>query len=150
VDSSSWAGTIGQTVANLSSGSIILGWYNRPSSGQPAKWIHHPGLVQWAKQWPTYQIVSVSSHPKKLTKKSHCFNCRLSAQSQSQSYITAEVNRAVCLGVWHPSGAKTSFCYCQTVVALLIWCALFDERTGILFTISVGPRQSSHSRIRVP
>jgi hypothetical protein len=28
--------------------------------------IYHPGLVQWAKQWPTYQVGSVSPHPKKL------------------------------------------------------------------------------------
>jgi hypothetical protein len=28
--------------------------------------------------------------------------------------------------------------------------ALFDERTGLLFTIAAGPRQRSHSRIRVP
>jgi hypothetical protein len=29
----------------------------------------HPGLVQWAKVWPTHQMDSVSPHPKKLKKK---------------------------------------------------------------------------------
>jgi hypothetical protein len=31
--------------------------------------IYHPGLVQYAKHWPTYQVDSVSPHPKKLNKK---------------------------------------------------------------------------------
>jgi hypothetical protein len=30
-----------------------------------------------------------------------------------------------------------------------MWCALSDERTGLSFTIVVGPRQRSHSRVRV-
>jgi hypothetical protein len=33
---------------------------------------------------------------------------------------------------------------------LLIWDALFDEMTGLLFTITAGPRQGSHSLVRVP
>jgi hypothetical protein len=32
----------------------------------------------------------------------------------------------------------------------LIWGALSDERTGLLFTIAAGPRQRSHFRVRVP
>jgi hypothetical protein len=31
-----------------------------------------------------------------------------------------------------------------------MWGALSDERTGLSFTISAGPRQGSHSRVRVP
>jgi hypothetical protein len=31
-----------------------------------------------------------------------------------------------------------------------MWSALSDERTGLPFTIAAGPRQRSHSRIRVP
>jgi hypothetical protein len=31
--------------------------------------IYHPELVQWVKQWSTYQVDSVSPHPKKLKKK---------------------------------------------------------------------------------
>jgi hypothetical protein len=29
-------------------------------------------------------------------------------------------------------------------------CALYDERTGLSFTIFAGPRQHSHSQVRVP
>jgi hypothetical protein len=31
-----------------------------------------------------------------------------------------------------------------------MWGALFDERTGLSFTIAVGPCQCGHSRVRVP
>jgi hypothetical protein len=31
-----------------------------------------------------------------------------------------------------------------------MWGALSDERTGLSFTIAAGPRQRSHSRVRVP
>jgi hypothetical protein len=31
-----------------------------------------------------------------------------------------------------------------------MWGALSDERTGLSFTIAAGPRQCSHSRVRVP
>jgi hypothetical protein len=31
-----------------------------------------------------------------------------------------------------------------------MWGALSDEMTGLSFTIAVGPRQRSHSRVRVP
>jgi hypothetical protein len=40
--------------------------------------IYHPGLVQQAKYWPTYQVDSISPHPKKLKKKNlkaSSFNC---------------------------------------------------------------------------
>jgi hypothetical protein len=40
--------------------------------------------------------------------------------------------------------------YCQTVAGLLMWSALSDERAGLPFTIAAGPRQRSHSRVRVP
>jgi hypothetical protein len=41
------------------------------------------------------------------------------------------------------------FYYYQTVAGLLMWGALSDERTGLSFTIAAGPRQRSHSRVRV-
>jgi hypothetical protein len=31
-----------------------------------------------------------------------------------------------------------------------MWGALSDERTGLSFTLAAGPRQRSHSRVRVP
>jgi hypothetical protein len=49
--------------------------------------------------------------------------------------------------VW---GLRPDFCYCQTFAVLLMWGALFDERTGLSFVIAAGPRQRSQSRIRVP
>jgi hypothetical protein len=55
------------------------------------------------------------------------------------------VSRPVYLGIKHPSGA-----YDQTVAGLLIWRALSDERTGLSFIIAAGPRQRSHSGVRVP
>jgi hypothetical protein len=61
------------------------------------------------------------------------------------------VSRPVCLGVKHPSGTQRPDLYfCQTVSDLLMWGALSDERTGLLFAIAAGPRQRSHSRVRVP
>jgi hypothetical protein len=35
------------------------------------------------------------------------------------------------------------------VTGLLMWGALSDERTGLSFTVAAGPRQRSHSRVRV-
>jgi hypothetical protein len=39
--------------------------------------------------------------------------------------------------------------YCQTVAGLLMWGAHSDERMGLSFTITAGPRQCNHSRVRV-
>jgi hypothetical protein len=47
-------------------------------------------------------------------------------------------------------GPRPDFCYCQRVAGLSTWGALCDERTGLSFTIAAGPRQLSHSRVRVP
>jgi hypothetical protein len=57
------------------------------------------------------------------------------------------VSRSVCLGLKpHIWGPIPDFYYCQTVADLLIWGALSDERTSVLFRIAAGPRQRSHSR----
>jgi hypothetical protein len=45
---------------------------------------------------------------------------------------------------------RPDFYYCQIVADLLVCGALSDERTGLSFTISAGPRQRSYSRVRVP
>jgi hypothetical protein len=47
-------------------------------------------------------------------------------------------------------GLGPDFYYCQPVVSLFMWGALSVERTGLSFTIAAGPRQHSHSRVRVP
>jgi hypothetical protein len=39
--------------------------------------------------------------------------------------------------IWGP---RPDFCYCQTITGLWMWGALSDERTGMSFTISAGPR----------
>jgi hypothetical protein len=43
-------------------------------------------------------------------------------------------------------GLRPDFYYCQTIVGLLMWGALTDERTGLSFTIAAGPHQHSHSQ----
>jgi hypothetical protein len=68
-----------------------------------------------------------------------------------ESYITTDGpsaslswNKAPIWDLW------PDFYYCQTVAGLLIWGALSDARTGLSFIITAGPRQLSHSRVRVP
>jgi hypothetical protein len=71
--------------------------------------------------------------------------------SQSQSYITTDGQSASLSWCQAPiSGLRPDFYYCQTVAGLLMWGALSDERTRLPFTVSAGPRQSSHSWIQVP
>jgi hypothetical protein len=45
-------------------------------------------------------------------------------------------------------GLTTRFYCCQTIVSLLMWGALCDERMCLLFTIAAAPRQLSHSWVR--
>jgi hypothetical protein len=61
------------------------------------------------------------------------------------------VSRSVCLGIKHPSGAY-DLIFITVRQLRFCWCggALSDERTDLSFTIVAGPRQRSHSRIRVP
>jgi hypothetical protein len=57
------------------------------------------------------------------------------------------VSRPVCLGIKHPSGAyRPDFYYCQTVAGLLMCGALSDEKAGLPFTITDGPRHRNHIR----
>jgi hypothetical protein len=56
----------------------------------------------------------------------------------------------VYLGVKPPLGPKPNFCCYQTVSGVLMWGALSDEWTRLLFTIAAGTRQRTHSHIRVP
>jgi hypothetical protein len=61
------------------------------------------------------------------------------------------VSRPVCLGFKHPPGVYDQiFVTVRQLRRLLMWGALSDERTCLPFTIAAGPRQSSHSRVRVP
>jgi hypothetical protein len=80
---------------------------------------------------------------------------RSSAKVKSQNYVTTDGQSASsCCGGgggqapnW---GQRADFYYCQTVAGLLMWGTISDEGTGLLFTIAAGPRQRSHSRVRVP
>jgi hypothetical protein len=52
---------------------------------------------------------------------------------------------------WHKApiwGLRSYFYFCQTVVGLLIWGSLFDERTGLVYNCC--PRQHRHSRVWIP
>jgi hypothetical protein len=61
------------------------------------------------------------------------------------------VSRPVCLGVKFRLRRKTKcLLLSDTVVDLLMWGALSQERTGLSFTISAGPRKRSHSRVLFP
>jgi hypothetical protein len=72
------------------------------------------------------------------------------SQSQSQNYITTDGQSARLPWCQAPIwGPKPDFYHCQTIAGLLMWGALSDERTGLLFTIVAGPLQRSHSRVRV-
>jgi hypothetical protein len=55
------------------------------------------------------------------------------------------IRQLVSLGVGHPSGPHDQifFSYCQTVLGLLEWGALSDERKGLYFTTTAGPCQRS-------
>jgi hypothetical protein len=64
---------------------------------------------------------------------------RPTVQSASPSWYQAPI--------W---GLRPDFYFCQTVAGLLMWGALSDERTCLQFTIAAGPRQCSHSWVRVP
>jgi hypothetical protein len=71
---------------------------------------------------------------------------QLNCQSESESYITTN-GQSVSLS-WNKApiwGLRPDFYYCQTVAGLLIWDAHSDKKTGLSFTITVGPRQHSHS-----
>jgi hypothetical protein len=60
------------------------------------------------------------------------------------------VSLSVCLWMKHQHGAYDEiFYYRQAVAGLLLWGAISDERKGLSFTIA-GPRQRSHSSVRVP
>jgi hypothetical protein len=67
------------------------------------------------------------------------------SESESESFITTDGQSASLS--WNKA---PDFYYCQTVAGLLMWGALSDERTGLSFTISSGPRPPSHFRVRVP
>jgi hypothetical protein len=68
----------------------------------------------------------------------------------NRSYITTDGQSASLSWCQAPIwGPRLDFCYCQTVMGFLMWGGLSDQRTGSSFTIAVGARQRSHSRVRI-
>jgi hypothetical protein len=73
------------------------------------------------------------------------------SETQSQSYIMTDGQSASVSWCQAPIwGPRPNFYYCETVSGFLMWGALSDERTGLSFTIAVGPRQRRHSQVGVP
>jgi hypothetical protein len=70
------------------------------------------------------------------------------SQSSKLRYDRRSVGQSVLVSSPH-LGPKKNCYYCQTFTGLLMWGGLSDERTGLSFTVAAGPRQSSHSLVRV-
>jgi hypothetical protein len=71
--------------------------------------------------------------------------------SPVESYVTTYCQSASLS--WNKApiwSVRPDFYYCQTVAGLLMWSALSDERTDLLFTIAAGSCQRNHFRVRVP
>jgi hypothetical protein len=72
-------------------------------------------------------------------------------ESESESCVTIDGQWASIswdkAPIW---GLRPDFYYCHTVAGLLMLGALSDERSDLSFTNAAGPRQRSHSRIRIP
>jgi hypothetical protein len=75
----------------------------------------------------------------------------LTQSIESESYVTTDGHSAsLSWNKAHIWGLWPDFYNCQTAVGLLMWGSFSDERPGLSFTIAAGPRQRSHSRVRVP
>jgi hypothetical protein len=138
---------------------------------RPFSWRSSPGIVrllekQIAWVFPSLIFMSQRWHHDPTTVRLRCtlFNTLHSCfsvaytqvsstneQSQSQSYVTTDGQSASLSWYQAPIwGLRPDFYYCQRVAGLLTWGVLSNERTGLSFTIAAGPRQRSHSRVRVP
>jgi hypothetical protein len=72
-------------------------------------------------------------------------------RSESESYVTIDGQSASLS--WNKApiwDLRPDLYYCQTVAGLLMSGAFSYERTGLSITLAAGPRQRSHSRVRVP
>jgi hypothetical protein len=112
--------------------------------------LFHPAVSSPAVPWQRLLTVKILQlHA--LWSSLHSLPYRTQVTAESESYVTTDGQSASLS--WNKApiwGLRPYFCYCQTVVGLLMWGALSDERTGLSFTIAAGHRQRSHSRVRVP
>jgi hypothetical protein len=75
----------------------------------------------------------------------------IECESESESYVTTDGQSASL--IWNIApiwSLRPDLYYCQTLAGLLMWGVLSDERTGLSFAFSAGPRRRRYSRIRVP
>jgi hypothetical protein len=97
-------------------------------------------------RWLTLHIRTLNS----LTNAERRFTAH-TLDTESESYVTTDGQSASLS--WNKAliwGLLPDLYFCQTVAGLLLWGVLSDERAGLTFTIVAGPRQRSHSRVRVP
>jgi hypothetical protein len=74
-----------------------------------------------------------------------------SPEPESESYVMTDGQSASLSWIKAPiCGLRPDLYYRQTVAGFLMWGALSEERTDLSFTIAAGPRQHSHSWVRVP
>jgi hypothetical protein len=105
-----------------------------------------------AKPWKSFHCITQNLFTAARTEL-NCteLNWTASSQSQSPSYVTTDgqsVSLSWCQApIWC---LRPDFYYCQTVPGFFTWGALSDERKDLPFTIAAGPRQRSHSWVRVP
>jgi hypothetical protein len=81
----------------------------------------------------------------------HSKNTLPSLSELSESHVTTDGESASLsrnkAPIW---GLQPDFNYCLTVAGFFRWGVLSDERSGLSFALSAGPRQRSQSQVRVP
>jgi hypothetical protein len=112
--------------------------------------LFQPAVSSSAVPWQRLLTVD-STQLHALRSSLHSLPCRTQLnKSESESYNTTNGQSAS--HSWNKAyiwGLRSDICYCQTVAGLLMWGALSDERSALLFTIATGLRQSSHFRVLV-
>jgi hypothetical protein len=99
--------------------------------------------------WPTASlpVYPGTKHPSGAHEQ--MFTTTLS--TEPESYITIDGQSAsLSCNKAHIWGLRPDFYYCQAVAGLLMGGDVSGERTGLSFIIATGPRQRSHSWVRVP
>jgi hypothetical protein len=127
--------------------------YNRPVVAAVPSGLSPTSLrIKIRVERPKMRAVSPDLHPHSdhtILMNGSCLKskCLEHSVSESESYVTTEGQSASLSWNKEPIwGLQPNFYYCE----LLMWGALSDERTSLSFTLAAGPRQRSHSRVRVP